>query len=220
MPARTHHPLERGRRWASIVTVIVTTYLSGCAADQLSNIWRDESFSAPAMKMVYVVALRKDPKRRQMWEDSFVRGLEARGVNAQASHVEFETAPPDTQQVIAIVRRDGYDGVLASLRLPDGVQETVVPGHTTRELVRQQSSFTGGYYDLWSEVQVPERVEVARIANFRTELWATTPGGRRVWSGVAHTTDGVDAGLMKRQVEKLILPELSKAGLIPSTVRE
>src|SRR5262249_58579450 len=83
--------------------------LAGCAASQLGNMWRDESFHTSGMKNVLVVAMRNDVVRRHLWEDSFVHGLEGYGVEATQSYKLFANAVPDTQQVIEAVRRDGYD---------------------------------------------------------------------------------------------------------------
>ena len=199
---------------ACLLMLIAAPLLTGCAAGQLTNMWRDESFQAPPMHNVLVVALRKDPVRRRIWEDSFVHGLAARGAKATASYRLFADAPPDTEQVADAVRRDGYDGVLVSERLPDDTQETFVPGYTRREAVTRQSRFNGAYYTGWETVRVPSRTELVRVANFKTDVWTTTEGGRLVWSGTSATTDKLDESLVNTKVEKLILPELAKAGIV------
>ena len=204
-------PLLRG---ALLLVLVAVPLLSGCAS-RMSNMWRDETFQSPGMKNVLVVALRPDPTRRRMWEDSFVSGLTERGVKATASYHLFADAPPDTQQVEDAVRRDGYDGVLVNMRLPDGVEHSFVPGYTRRESVMKQSPFTGAYYTVWEEVQVPSRTETVAVANFKTDVWTTADGGRLVWSGSSRTTDRVNAGLVRHKVERMLLPELSKAGIVP-----
>lgn len=204
------HQLLRG---ASLLALAILPLLSGCASN-MSNMWRDEAFQSGTLKNVLVVALRPDPARRRLWEDSFVSGLTARGTKATASYRLYADAPPDTQQVEDAVRRDGYDGVLVSMRLPDGVEHAFVHGYTRREAVTKKNPFTGAYYTVWEEVHVPERTEVIKVANFKTDVWTTADGGSLVWSGTSRTTNGVDANLIRHKVEKMVLPELTKAGIV------
>ncbi len=64
-------------------------------------------------------------------------------------------------------------------------------------------------------MQVPDRVERTVVANFRTDVWTAPDGGRLVWSGMSNTTDGIDTKVIKFQTDKIILPELVKAGVLP-----
>ena len=210
------HPSARlFLRCAWLIALAVMPVLTGCAASRMSNMWRDESYKSPALKNVLVVALRPDPIRRRIWEDSFADGLTARGVHATQSYRLFADAPPDTEQVIDAVRRDGYDGVLVSSRLPDDVEQTFIPGDMRSESVTRRSGFTGAYYSSWETVKVPGRTESVLVANFRTDVWTAGDDGHLVWSGVTRTTNKLNAKFVKSKVDKLILPAVSKAGIVP-----
>ena len=113
-----------------LLTVLMfgVTLLAGCAASQLGNMWRDESFKTTGLKSVLVIAMRVDQVRRRLWEDSFSSGLGAYGTKATPSYKLWANAVPDTQQVIEAVRRDGYDGVLVNMRPPDTHLDLWVPG--------------------------------------------------------------------------------------------
>jgi len=210
-------PLSRGMLLA---TFILTPPLAGCAASQLGNMWRDETFKTDGMKNVLVVAMRKDQVRRRLWEDSFASGLTAYGAKATQSYRLFSDAVPDTQQVIEAVRRDGYDGVLVAMRSPDSHIETWIAGYTRRESETRQNPFTGAYYTYWKDVDVPARVETNAVANFETDVWTTGDGGRLVWSGHSHTTDGVNLNVINHQTAKLILPELAKTGVLAAKAKK
>ena len=202
-------------RCAWLMALTALPVLSGCAASRMSNMWREESYKSPALKNVLVVALRPDPIRRRIWEDSFADGLTARGARATQSYKLFADAPPDTEQVIAAVRRDGFDGVLVFSRLPDNVEQTFIPGYIRNEAVTRRSGFTGAYYSSWETVKVPGRTESVPVANFRTDMWTAADDGHLVWSGVTRTTNKVNAKFIRSKVDKLILPALSKAGIVP-----
>src|SRR5882672_7424932 len=47
--------------------------LGGCAGGAaMTDMWNDATFSARPVQNVFVIALRKDPARRRLWEDAFV----------------------------------------------------------------------------------------------------------------------------------------------------
>lgn len=200
---------------AALLLVGLLGTLVGCAASQLGNMWRDPAYDAPDMRNVLVVALRPDPVRRRLWEDAFVSHLASRGTKATASYTMWQNAAPDTQQVIEAVRANGYDGVVVSMRLPDGVETSWTPGYTRREAVTKQNPWTGAYYTYWQDVRVPDRTEVVSVANFQTDVWSTGPQSRLVWSGNDRTTNSVDATYIHNRVEKVWIPEIAKSGIFP-----
>jgi len=207
---RTPRSLTRGLLAATATAAL----LSGCAASQLGNMWRDTTFTTPGMKNVLVVAMRPEAMKRRLWEDGFTDGLAAYGAKATPSYRLWAEAVPDTQQVIEAVRRDGYDGVLVLMRQPDSEQQTWVEGYIRREAETRQSPFTGAYYTYWKDVQVPGRAETNTVANFQTDVWTTTEGGRLVWSGTTQTTEGISSAEIQEQTHHLFLPELAKSGIL------
>lgn len=210
-------PLRHGM-WLVLMAAALT--LPGCGASQLNNMWREPSYDAPDMKNVLVIALRPDPVRRRLWEDAFTTHLTQRGAKATASYTIWQSAAPDTQQVIEAVRANGYDGVVVSMKLPDGVEQNWTPGYTRREAVYRQNPWTGAYYTYWEDVRVPGRTEVITTSNFQVDVWSTTPPGRLVWSGTDRTTNSVDAKYIHDRVEKVWIPEIAKSGIFPPAPRK
>ena len=206
-----------GRTRGAVAHIGLLALLStaGCAAQsEMSDLWRDPSFTSGPVHNVLVVALRKDPVRRRMWEDAFANELGARGLHATSSYHRFPEAPPDTQEVIEAVRTDGYDALLVSVRLPDETTSTYVPGTMRRESVTVQD-FYGGFHAYWRDVQAPGHTETDEIRQFQTEVWATGGDGRLVWSGTLRTLESVTNHSVERAVSGSIVPELEKQGLVP-----
>jgi hypothetical protein len=195
---------------------LLAPLLAGCGGGaRLTNMWRDPNYSQGTMTSVYVVALRKDPIRRRMWEDAFVNELARRGVTAEPSYLAFPDAVPDTQQVVAQVREKKYDGVLASRRLPTREVKTYVPGYTTQEPVTVQSPWTMVYRTYYQEVTVPGYTEVDRVVRFETDLWTTKEGGHLVWSGTTEMMNPTSGSHVRDEITEKIVPELAKAGMVP-----
>ena len=187
---------------------------AGCAMQsEMTDLWRDPSYTSGPMRNVLVVALRKDPVRRRMWEDAFVSELGARGLTATASYQLFPDAPPDTQEVIEAVRRNGCDAVLVSVRLPNQTTSTYVPGTVRRESVTVQD-FYGTFHAYWRDVQDPGHTETDEIRRFQTEVWATGASGHLIWSGTLRTLESVSNRTLEAAVSRNIVPVLEKQGLI------
>jgi hypothetical protein len=210
--------VENGRRtWGVVapVAMLALVATTGCAVQsELTDVWKDPSFTSGPMRNVLVVALRKDPVRRRMWEDEFTRELGARGLTATASYQLFPEAPPDTQQVIEAVRRDGYDAVLSSIRLPNETASTYVPGTTRRETVTSRD-FYGSFHTYWRDVQEPGHTETDEIRTFQTDVWATGGNGGLVSSGKLRTLESVTSRTIGIAVSRYIVPELERQGLVP-----
>jgi hypothetical protein len=198
-----------------MVAAAAIVVLAGCAASQLGNMWRDQSFKTDGFKNVLVIAVRNDPVRRRMWEDGFVSALAEYGVTAKASYEIWSSGLPDTETVRAEVRKSGYDAVLVNERPHDTAQLTWRQGYSRRESVTRFDPATGGSYTTWQDVQVPATLDTTAVVNYQTNLWSTTEHGRLVWSAMSHTTDAFSTALIEHQTESLLLPEIAKSGLLP-----
>ena len=204
---------------ARVALLALVMTMAGCAMQsEMTDLWKDPSFTSGPMHNVLVVALRKDPVRRRMWEDAFAGELGARGLTATSSYQLFPEAPPDTQEMIETVRRNGYDAVLVSVRLPNQTTSTYVPGTVRRESVTVQD-FYGSFHAYWRDVQDPGHTETDEIRRFQTDVWATGASGRLIWSGTLRTLESVSNRTIEAAVSKDIIPLLEKQGLISKKKR-
>jgi hypothetical protein len=196
--------------------LLVSAGLAGCASQSvMTKLWKDPSFVSGPVHNVFVVGIRKDPVRRRIVEDAFVNALRARGVTATSSYSLFPGASPDTQQVIEAVQKNGYDAVLASVRLPDETTSRYIPGTIRREQVTSQDYY-GRFHSYWVNVQDPGYTETDKIMQIQTDVWAITNGsGRLVWSGTLRTLESPNNRNVNATVSKDIMPQLEKEGVVP-----
>ena len=201
---------------AHVALLVLTVTTAGCAAQsEMTDVWKNPSFTTGSIHKVLVVALRKDPVRRRMWEDAFVGELGARGLTAASSYQLFPEAAPDSQEVIKTVRGSGYDAVLVSVRLPDQTKSTYVPGVVRREAVTVQD-FYGTFHAYWRDVQDPGHTETDAISGFQTEVWAAGGRERLIWSGTLRTLESVSNHTIEAAVSQNIVPAMAKQGLVPT----
>lgn len=205
---------------ATALVLFVGPWGSGCVAgSQMTNQWHDASLAPGSIHNVLVIAVRKDPVRRRAWEDAYVNELAVRGVAATASYRRFEAAVPDTQQVIDLVRKESFDGVLTSVRLPDEETSRYVPG-TVRPTRVSSYDYYGRFHDSWMSVQEPGYTETDTVMRMQTDLWSSKlEGGRLVWSGTLNTLESSGSTTAQQAVARHIVPELQKQGWVPAKTR-
>ncbi len=195
--------------------VLMTMVLAGCAGQpRMASVWKDPSYVVGPVQKVLVVALRRDPVRRRLWEDAFTREMGLRGVGATASYQLFPDAPPDTQDVIDAVRTRGCDAVIVSVSLPNEATSTYIPSMVHNEPVTRQDYY-GRFHTFWREVREPGHMEVDQIIRTQTDVWATGSGGRLIWSGTLQTLESLGDQSVHSAVASNIAPALESQGIIP-----
>lgn len=200
--------------------VAVSLAVSGCAAQsEMAEVWHEPTLAPNTMHRVLVVAIRKDPIRRRVWEDALAAELTARGIAATPSYQSFADAPPDTEQVIAAVRSQGYDAVMTSVRLADDVTTTYVPGVVRSEPYTSRDYY-GGFHRHWMQIREPGYTETDTVIRVRTDVWETTSApGRLVWSGTLRTREAATSGNIERAARREIAPALEAERMIPRRSR-
>jgi hypothetical protein len=209
-------------RWTGIAAVAFVLWMiaAGCAVNsQMTNLWRDPSYRPGSVHDVLVVAIRKDPVRRRMWEDAFAKALGRRGVTATTSYSLYPEAPPDTDQVLEAIRKHDVGAVLTSTRLPDEATSRYVPGAFRPQQLAAQDYY-GRFHSYWANVQDPGYIETDTIIQIQTDIWTTAgEGGHLVWSGTLRTLESTAHGTVDKAVTRSIMPELERAGVVSDKVR-
>lgn len=206
-------PRPRSARRVAALSLLVA--LTGCASTGLVDVWRDPQPPSAPLSNVLVVAFKRDDGRRRLMEDAFASSLEKRGVKATPSYRVFPGDLPDTNQVDAAVRSDGYDGVIAISRLGTQTAENVVPGYTTTEVRQRYNRWARRYQTYYVDVHHPGYVETDRIVRHRVDVWATADGGRLVWTAEGQSVDPGSATAVSREVSGSVIPDLEKSGILP-----
>lgn len=213
-------PGRQARFSLATLALLALPLMVGCAAEtQMTDLWHDESLAPGSIHTVLVIGLRKNPVRRRVWEDAFVKDLTARGITATASYTIFADASPDTQDVIDAVRKSSYDAVLTSVRLPDQEVAHFVPG-LVRPLEVNSTDYYGRFHTHWVSVQDPGYTETDTIIGVQTDVWATSPGtGHLVWSGTLRTVESINPHSVDHAVAAYIMPEMEAQKLVPQKTR-
>jgi hypothetical protein len=205
--------------------------LTGCASSsRLVDIWSDPGFSEAPLERVLVIAVRKDATKRRIWEDAFTGELVKHGVAATSSYHLFPDLPPDTNQVVATVLANGFDGILAILMLPTETTTQRVAGYTTTErderhipdnhpYRRRNQTYNHPYWIryrtyYYREIEHPEYVDSQTVDVRAIDVSTAGNSNRLIWSATSRTPDPASVTDVQRGISGLVLADLVRKNII------
>lgn len=189
--------------------------LVGCAArSQLYDMWVDPAAASAPLENLLVIAMAREEPARRLWEDEFVARLGEHDTRAIPSYRLFPSEIPDTSQIAAAVAREGFDGVLIINRLPGQTETRYVPGYVSTEPVTRYSYWRRRYVTRYREVLHPSYVETSQIVRRQVEVCSARRGGELLWTGTTETVDPTSPEMVRKEAAALIVPELSRHGVI------
>ena len=188
--------------------------MPGCSTSVLVNRWNDASYRGPALTDVLVVAIRKDPVRRRVWEDAFCEEFARHGVKAMQSYRLFPGAAPDSAQLAGAVATYAFDGIIITRRLPKTVNAQYVPRTVVTEPETKYSPRKQQFFTYYREVEQPGYVDTLKIANRSIDVWTTGADGGMIWSAVSETPEPATAAAVHRDVTGLAATDLQRLGII------
>jgi hypothetical protein len=197
-------------------------FMSGCASSSLVDLWHDSSFNAPPLHKMLVIAVRKDGTHRRIWEDAFAEELGKHGVTATPSYHLFPDSLPDTNQVIAAVQTNGFDGILVTLRLPKETNKLYIRGFTSIEHDVRYSPYYGPYYGpyweryrtYYREVEHPGYVDSQTVAVRAIDVTTTGKNGHLIWSATSRTPDPGSVTDVQNGIAGLVISDLAQRSMI------
>ena len=199
------------------VFACLISQLSGCASSSsLVDVWNDDSFKSPPLSKVFVVAVRKDPVKRRIWEDAFAAKLSKHGVVATVSYSQFPDSLPDTNQITNTVQINRYDGILVVRRLPTITTKQNVPGYTSIEMNPGYVSYWERYWTYYREVNHPSYIDSQKVAINAIDVSTTGNSGRLIWSATSQTPDPASVTDVQIGVVDLVISQLQKQSIINS----
>jgi hypothetical protein len=190
--------------------------VAGCASQtRLYDMWKDPSASAGLVRNTLVVAVKKDPGARRIWEDGFVKQLSNQGVTATPSYRLFPDAVPDTAEVVEVVRDQGFDSVVLVHRSSEKTVQEVTPGYVSTQPKTYLDPWTGVFHTYYEEVYYPGEVEDVDVVVHQIDVWSTKEHGKLLWVGKAETYDPASNKETSDSAIQTVVKELSQQGMIP-----
>jgi hypothetical protein len=108
--------------------------MTGCAATQVKQVWKDEAFQGGRLDNVLVISILKNNTARRAFESEFVKYFRYRGIIAVES---FRVLSTDTLEgneardaIVQKIKELGIDAVLMTKVVGSRTAEETIPGMT------------------------------------------------------------------------------------------
>ncbi len=109
----------------SVLSLIV---LASCTTTSLTHVWKDKEYQGQ-ISNVFIMGVSKHPVRKRLFEDEFVRQLQAHGLSATSSYRVFPSdVMLEKDMVLSKIRDMEIDTFLITRMVDKKTVETYMPG--------------------------------------------------------------------------------------------
>jgi hypothetical protein len=190
--------------------------IENCSSSVLVDVWNDPSFHEPPLKKVFVIAIRKDPVQRRIWEDAFVAELSKHSVIATSSYHLFPDVLPDTNQIIQTVQEKGFDGILVTRLLRNETKTHYNQSYVTKEQISRYNVFRKNYDTYYHDVEHPAYVDSQIVDRRAIDVWVIRNDERMIWSATSNSPERYSVEDVQNDIANLVIPELMRNSIIKS----
>lgn len=193
--------------------LLIALLLGACASPtRITNSWRDAAYHGPRFQRVLVMGSGDDGASRRVFEDQFVRQLQAAGVAAIASYTLVSgLAESDLPRVREAVGKSGADCVLTTRLV--GVERRVGV-YPAQPMLMPTVGFRRGFYGYYSSVMVmPPSTYNYEVVTLETNLWQV-PGESLLWSATTESFAPEDAAKGAASLARVVIEALRGQGFL------
>lgn len=204
---------------AAVCTFVLL--IAGCAATKITGTWQDPAFHGPLHK-VLVLAVAKKETTRRVFETTFARDLQARGVEAVPGFTVLPNARASEAEINAAAGKLGVDTVLVT-KLVDLQKEKqrVTDINTDRGFndypygYDRRFPYYRHWYDDYANSYTTVRsynIEVKTL-DLDTSLYQYA-SGKMIWTTLTRTTTAESLQAQTGEIVELLVKQLAKDGLL------
>ena len=197
----------------SMLVLVLVVILSACATNtRITNSWHEADYAGGRFQRVVVMGFGDDGAIRRVFEDQFVRTLQAAGVTAIPSYSLVPgLSESDLPAVREAVARTGADGVLTTRLVGVDKRVSVYP---SQPMVPPYVGYRRGFYSYYSSVMMaPPSAYNYDVVTLETTLWQVV-GEHLVWSGTTESFAPTDVKEASATFADVIVKALRAQGLL------
>jgi hypothetical protein len=195
--------------WKRLAAVLLMAAgLAACSSFSLTNVWRSPDFKGPPVAKVLVVGVSNNETSRRIFEDGFVKALQASGVAAATSYGPMpESGKVSKERLQSAIRQSGAEGVLITrlVRVDKQVDVMAAP---------VPMGFRGGYYGWYGSAwAAPAMVDTYNVVSFETTLWDANREAV-IWSGTTEAIESSNVAKAAADMAQVLIERMKKDGVI------
>ena len=195
------------KRLAALLLLLLSAGLAACSAFSLTNVWRSPDFKGPPLARVLVVGVSSNETSRRIFEDGFVKALQAAGVGAATSYGAMpESGQVSKERLQAAIRQARADGVLITrlVRVDKQVDVMAAPAPI---------GFRGGYYGWYGSAWATPMVDTYNVVSFESTLWDEKREAV-IWSGTTEAIESSNVAKSAADMAQVLIERMKKDGVI------
>ncbi len=191
---------------------LIAVLVAACATPQPDTVWKDPAYQERPGKIM-VIGVAKSPVNRRIFEDEFVRQLNAHGTEAIASYTVIPDRQQDDQAAIAAkVAQLGADTVLITRMVSKRTMQIYVPG-TTYYPPAHYGKWPDYYGHGYRAVHTPGYISEEEFAVIETNLYEAG-NDNLVWAASSETgMQGPDQDRIKSYIG-IMVSAMAAQGLL------
>lgn len=178
--------------------VALAATLGACATTSVSNQWKDPSWTGPPAANVVVVGIARSDAMRRVFEDTFVRDLEAAGVQATASYTQIQSGEDSATKLSDFVKSSRADAVLATRVQRVEQRVNVSPGYVGYQ------GFYGWYGRAWA---AQPTITAYDVVTLETTVWQPSTE-KLVWAATTQRVASQDIPKVTSDLASTLIPRM------------
>jgi hypothetical protein len=194
---------------AYAVGPLTTLMLIGCAATEVTSVWKDETYKKKPQK-VLTVAILKSTTNRMVLEDEFALQLKKKGLDATAGHkVLPDEEPANKDALAATLKENGFDTLFLVRLVDQRSQQTYVPGSAYPAGATWPGYYGAGYNMMYT----PGYVVEDKFAIAETNVYDVATE-KLIWTAGTETWIKSSEPKLIQEYVGLMMKELQKGGVV------
>jgi len=199
------------------VALLVVPALLAASSPKILVSWKSPNHTGAHFKNLLVLALNGKAENRAEFEDVLVAAIARPGVKATQSYVYLprpDVTPIDRNDLKAVIREQGFDGIVVARLTKREKKTTYVPG-TVYTPYPYYQTFYGYYGTVYPIVYSPGYLQKENVAQVETNFYSTAePDGELVWTGTTNTFDAHSPMKVIKKLVEVVVKELEKQTVI------
>ncbi len=189
--------------------------LTACASTQISDGWKDQSYSGPVLKQIMVIAIVKDTVEKRIFEDEFTGQLQNAGINAVSSYkyLSGNTMKAPKEEIVKAIEKTGADGVVVVKLKTIDKKDQYVPPNIDWVPGASYYGYYGYYGTSWDAIYTPSVNVTDKYVTLQSRLFAVE-GAKLIWAADTVTKNPEQIRKSVRAVGSKVAGKLKSSGFV------
>lgn len=192
------------------LAILSLILLSCSSSTQLTDIYKNESFTGKKIKKILVLGIAKEDWKKKVYENEFRSQLLKHDVEVLTAWQELPKGEDLNKETFEKYFKDkNVDAVLVAIAAGESTEETLYSGGTSHVYM----GFYGFYFSTASVFYSPGYLSEEKIVHMKTNLYETDEG-EIIWSARSQSYEPKNTKEVIQTVSRNVVDELYLEGFV------